>query len=120
MQQRPAWRIGRLEMAGPWGWNRLPADKLTEVREKLSQFETMTWREMLMDAKKRYHNVPIANLSSAAQARLEQLGQADIDQILSLRISAKERVWGIQHSAVVNLLWWDPEHQVCPSEKKHT
>lgn len=36
------------------------------------------------------------------------------------RITAKERVWGLLVEDVFYLLWWDPEHEVCPSHLKHT
>ena len=36
------------------------------------------------------------------------------------RISGPGRVWGIREEHVLDLLWWDPRHEVCPSPKKHT
>lgn len=120
MQLRPAWRIHRLEMVGRWGWHELPAAKLFEIHGKLSNLESMTWQQLLVEGKERYHLVAVSNLASCARKRLEELGQSDLDELLSLRLSARERIWGIQNAAVVNLLWWDPEHEICPSLKKHT
>ena len=31
-----------------------------------------------------------------------------------------ERTGSIRHANIMRLLWWDPEHQVCPALKKHT
>ena len=33
----------------------------------------------------------------------------------SLRLSGQERVWGILDQGVLSVLWWDPDHAVCPS-----
>ncbi len=75
----------------------------------------MTWAELL--GGKQNHNVSVSDLCKAARQRLEEIGQDDIDELLSLRLSGKERVWGILSEGVCTLLWWDPEHQVCPSVK---
>jgi uncharacterized phage-associated protein len=29
-------------------------------------------------------------------------------------------VWCIRHLNVMRILWWDPDHLVCPSVMKHT
>jgi len=38
----------------------------------------------------------------------------------AIRLSGKKRVWGIREGRLFSLVWWDPEHTVGPSEKKHT
>jgi len=37
------------------------------------------------------------------------------DALVSLRLSGKERVWGILQENALLLLWWDPGHEICPS-----
>ena len=44
----------------------------------------------------------------------------DNETLISLRLKGRQRVWGIRILSVLNLLWWDPEHEVFHSEKKHT
>lgn len=116
----PSWRISRIELVDPYGWHTLDINLIASIKIKLSCFETMTWREILMDAKKQNHFVSISDLSSQAQAHLKNTGQDDIDQLVSLRLTGTQRVWGIWEKGVLNLLWWDPYHQVCSSKKKHT
>ena len=41
-------------------------------------------------------------------------------QKIAKRLSNTERVYGLRLEGVLSLLVWDPGHQVCPSEKKHT
>jgi hypothetical protein len=54
-----------------------------------------------------------------AQDSLEAMGQDDVEAVLSLRISARERVWGILDGPALQVLWWDPEHQVYPVERRN-
>ena len=78
----------------------------------------MTWGEILADGNN--HLMAISNLTKDAQDRLEEIGQLDIDQLVSLRVAGKPRVWGILEHSTLKILWWDPEHLVCPSLKRRT
>jgi len=115
-----SWHISLLEMVDPFGWHILDANKLLELRDKLGQFENKNWNEVLVREKDHNHSVSVESLCKAAQDRLMEIGQDDIDDLVSLRLTGKERVWGIRHQHILKLLWWDPDHQVCPSKKKHT
>ena len=66
------------------------------------------------------HGVPLAKLSTGAQRRLRDIGKADVDELWSLRIQGKQRVWCIAFGNVMKALWWDPDHEVVPSNKKRT
>ena len=113
----PSWRIGRLDLADPFGWHTVDAERLSIIREKLGQLETQTWGEILVKAKKQNHSVGIGSLCKDARDRLNLIyrGNIDIDELVSLRLSARERVWGILDQGVFSVLWWDPKHKVCPS-----
>ena len=111
-----------MDLVDPFGFHTVDAIRLTSIREKLANFETQTWAEILVQAKKQHHSVRVVDLSKDARDRLALLfhGDADVDELVSLRLSGKERVWGILHQGILSLLWWDPEHTVCPSLLKHT
>lgn len=117
---RPSWRISKIEMTGLYGWRDIDAEKLRYIHNKLSNFESMTWNDILVKNKKNNHSVEIEKLSSTAKTRLTEIQLEDIDELISLRLSGKERVWGILEQGVLIVLWWDPDHQVCPSNLKHT
>jgi len=119
-QDHPSWQISIIEMCDPYGWHKVDEFTLHDVREKLAHFERMTWNELLVKASKDHHRIPISDICKKAQKRLQHLGQDDIDHLFSLRLSAKERIYGILENGVFRLLWWDPKHAVCPSIKKHT
>jgi hypothetical protein len=116
----PSWRVGKVELVDRYGWHSLDRGKLLDIREKLSWFETMTWGEILVRDKTRNHFVKVYRLCKDAQERLAIIGEPDLDQLVSLHLSGKERVWGKWDAGVLTLFWWDPNHEVCPSLLKHT
>lgn len=118
--QRPSWRVSKLEFANPFGWHELDKAQIEAILNKLKDFESMTWREILLDAKKQNHTVSINQLGSTARRRLQVIQLDDLDELTSLRLSGKQRIWGILNQGTLNLLWWDPNHQVYPVQKKNT
>lgn len=113
-----SWHISLLEVVEPFGWHAIERDKLQDIREKLSHFENRTWNEILIGSKKQNHMVAVSKLCQAAQERLLEIKQDDIADLVSLRLSSRERIWGIRAKHVFKILWWDPNHLVCPSHKK--
>lgn len=114
----PSWQISLLEMAGPYGWKKITPDHLTAVHDRLKNFESMTWQEIFKSNQN--HSVKIDRLATDAKTRLEEMGQSDIEDLVSLRIASRPRIWGILENATLKIIWWDPEHVICPALKKHT
>jgi hypothetical protein len=119
-QKRPSWRVAKMEFVDPFGWHILDANGVNAIREKLANFETMTWKEILLDAKKQNHNISVDDLVKEAQDRLTEIFPEQLDELTSLRLTGNQRVWGQINEGVMELIWWDPEHQICKSNKKHT
>ena len=105
-----------MELVDPFGWHKLDGATLTYIRERLALFETMTWSEILVRAKKQNHSIKVSSICGSAQQRLEAQSLL-LEDVVSLRLSARERVYGYLDNGVLVLLWWDPEHRVCPSLK---
>lgn len=115
---RPTWRVGAVDWDGPFGWGRLTEPTLLrELWQRLRDFESMSWTDIEHAGS---HNVATDKLCAAARQRLEELQQDDVDDLFSLRITGRRRVWGFREANVLRLLWWDPEHQVCPSTLANT
>ena len=119
-QQYPSWRISVLEMVDPFGWHQVSREKVLDIRQKLANFESMTWGEILIKGKQNHHPVPVDQIVRPAQDRLREIGQDDVDDLISLRLAGRERVWGILEGSVLKVLWYDPQHQVYPVEKRFT
>jgi hypothetical protein len=110
---RPVWVFGLLDLDGPWGWSGISADQLGRIRARFVNFETMTWTAVQQGTGS--HPVEISKLSGPAVARLAEIKQEDVDSLYSLRITGRMRVWGIKDGATLRILWFDPNHEVCPS-----
>ncbi|WP_342234545.1 hypothetical protein [Inquilinus sp. OTU3971] len=113
------WRFSSADKAsGPFSWSNLnDAGEYKDVLEKLHQFETMNEHAIVNGGS---HTVDVANLCTAAQRRLEELRIDDVDYLMSFRVGAKPRIWCRPNGHIMMVLWWDPNHQVCPSPKKGT
>lgn len=119
--KNPVWSIATFDLGGPWG--RSPCDKdaslWLEVFPKMKDFESMTWGEILKHIK-RHHYCDVAGMCKKAKDRLEEIGLDDYERLFHFGLSGTQRVWGIREQQVFRILWWDPEHEVYPSNKKHT
>jgi hypothetical protein len=65
-------------------------------------------------------SIPVENLSPEATQRLREVHHDDEEWLFEIRLGNKPRVWGIRRETVFLVLWWDPEHLVCPSPLRHT
>lgn len=111
------WRFGRADKHGPWAWSNHSCETLLETIAKLADLESMRedeWRQ------RGCHPVPLEQLCKDAHNRLRELDQDDLDELMSFRLSGAERVWCIRDRNVMRVLWWDPQHEVCPSLLKNT
>lgn len=116
--QHPVWQIGIIDLDGPFGWREIETEFLiSEILPKVQDFETMKWSEILG---RNNHEIPISAFSREAQRRLEKLGLDDLESMVSLRFTGAKRLWGIRIVNTIRVLWWDPDHKVCPSQLRHT
>lgn len=112
------WHVRTIDRNGPWGWEEINAPTVwNHIFSKMRDFETMTWGEILG---KNNHQISISEISPEAQRRLIEINQDDIEDLVSLRVDAKKRIWGIRDRHICKILWWDPKHTVCPAKKRHT
>ena len=106
-----------MDARSDWCWSKINGAKLLEVVQRLGAFEKMTWTEIERGGS---HQVEKHRLCKAARDRLLTIQQDDVDELFSLRLTGTNRIWGIRVEGTLRILWWDPEHKVCPSPKKHT
>lgn len=65
----------------------------------------------------------VAELTTTeARTRLAKLDLDDQTEIARIEISARRRLYGFLHNGAPTStrLWWDLEHKIWPSRKKHT
>jgi len=121
--KKPAWNVGLIDLECPWCFKAINETQWwDDIFPKLKNYETMTWQEILDATGGRSrgnnnHEVPICNLIPQARKRLKESNMDDISSLFSLRLTGKQRIWGILDGHVLKLLWFDPEHKICPTLK---
>lgn len=88
----------------------------------LKQIESKKWHELEKETfgrknKSKHHWVDIKDIIKPAQNRLLELKMDDHEQIYSLRLTGTQRIWGIRQQNYFRLLWFDFDHDICPSLK---
>ena len=66
------------------------------------------------------HSISTGQLCKDAKRRLRDLKLDDLNELWSFRVAGKKRFWCIQQQNLLALLWWDPQHKVCPSTKRNS
>lgn len=118
LMKHPTWQFNRTDKIHE-KWNVHNNCQLEELMDKLTSFERMTWSEIMVDAKKQHHHVYVETFIKEAQSRLSELRIYE-DQLFSLRLTGATRVYGILRDGVFSIIWYDCNHEICPSVKKHT
>ncbi len=85
--------------------------------QQLTQFESMTMNEAFQGGHpgKDYDIESIPNAD--AINRLEAMGLGDQTKISRFRIGGKGRLYGFRLSNVFHVVWWDPGHEIWPSQR---
>jgi hypothetical protein len=115
--EKPTWSFQIIDIGGPWCFTKMSMDDFNAILDRIKKFESMKWSEI---KGKRNHSIDLSSLSPEAQKRLEEINQDDTESIFSFTVDGERRFHGIRLGPVCRLLWWDPEHEVCPSQLKHT
>ena len=115
-----------LDMDGPWPWlwnSRTMEHWWRTIFPYLRNIETMTWAQLKMasGAKKhgtKNHLIETEKMIGKAQNRLSELYDEPVPGLFSCAYSGKGRIHGRREGRLLNLVWYDPNHEVCPSAKK--
>jgi hypothetical protein len=106
-----SWRFSILDRDGPYGWSKCDsAEKYLEILFKKKDIEKMSWTDLRHGGS---HPVETYKLAKEARDRLVEIKLDDQDELLSLRISGKNRIWCVRDKNVIFVVWWDPDHLVC-------
>lgn len=120
MHLHPSWRFSHSKkyIDSQYGWDHLKGN-LPYIVEKLHNLEVQTWNEILIINRERNHSISIDSINSEARKLLIK-NKEDVELVYSLRLSSTERLFGIIDHGMFDIMWWDPNHEICPSPKKHT
>lgn len=122
----PIWIFTQIDKSGDFSFDiRRIGDNSSLILDKIINYSSMTWGEIQRhthdDGRSKHHFIRPDTLSSAAIKRLEAKELMDqSDNLYSFAFTNLMRIIGIRDGALFKVLWYDPEHKVCPSIKKHT
>jgi len=117
LDKMPTWRFMKIDAEHEKWSIKKCCDFNSDVLDKLVDFEQQTWGDITIHAKKKNHHIDVNHLVREAQKRLEALKIYE-DQLFSLRLDGTTRLFGILQDGVFNIIWYDSNHEICPSQKK--
>jgi len=119
--KKPCWRF---QFVDKEEWT--PLGHMDDIVSKLCAYEKMTWAEIdgmpkagIDTRGSRNHFVSVNDMCKKAQIRIDNLHLLS-DEYYSIALSGRSRLWGILDDGVFSILWYDQDHEVCPSLKRHT
>ena len=115
VEKYPSWRFSTVDRGGPFARPKGAQAEL-EIVNKLHDFDSMPWAEI---EGRDHHFLEPSSLSKKANVRLIEINRDDeIDSIFSFYLRGVVRLICIRDRNIAKLLWFDTEHQVCPSTKR--
>ena len=124
--EKIVWMFDKIDRNGSFAFDIHRSDFRSDIiMEKLIDYSSMTWDEIKKQThdkgKSKHHLLSIDSLSKDAFERLKakQL-EEESDSIFSFALQNKLRVVGIREGRYFHVIWYDPEHRICPATKKNT
>lgn len=117
-----SWRFRKLMLNHKWSISKGEWSVWeNEILPKLQNFESMTWAEIKSASKSHgdgslSHNIEIYKLCKEAQNEMRKCNW-NYDTIFSLRLSGVKRIFGFMEKGVLDIVWYDENHEICPCIK---
>lgn len=123
----PVFRFDRIDKSGDFAFDTSKENfSHKDFLDKMIAYSNMTWFEIMRqthDAGKSKHHY-LSNpekLSKQAKMRLKNLALEDMaDSLFSFAFNNILRIVGLVNGDDFHVLWYDVNHEVYPSKKKHT
>jgi hypothetical protein len=115
-------QFGWFDTGSTWCLTKITPDDHRALLERIRGIEAMTVAQVFSSNGEPGKDYSLENGLPNADAteRLIELGYDDQDRISRLRVSGTGRLYGFRRGERFYALWWDPDHLIWPSQKKHT
>ena len=115
-EKKISWKFSIIDTDGEWTFKNIKKDYFwNRLLNKLKNFESQTVGEFIIP--EHNHKIEKCSLCNKAQKRLIEIKLDDYDEFYSVHITGIKRLWGILEGSNFKILWWDPHHEICPSNK---
>lgn len=120
------WMFDKIDRSGNYAFDVSRDDfDHKEVLGKMIDYSSMTWAEVKRqthdDGRSKHHFLAPGSLSKEAADRLTARDLEEFsDYIFSFALQNKIRIVGIRNGKKFHVLWYDPNHEICLSQKRHT
>lgn len=124
--KKAIWRFDMIDRSGKFAFDVSNSNFPHQIIvEKLISYSSMTWGEIKRqthdNGKSKHHIISVDSMCNEAVSRLVKRELEEYsDSIFSFALTNKLRVIGIKDEEHFHVLWYDPEHEICPSKKKNT
>ena len=118
----PSWQFHRSVLEGKWN---ITCDDWKIFREtifpKLREFETLTWAIIKTIPKtgrnggNMHHNISVEEFTKEGKEEMEKQ-HLHYDELFSLRLDNKKRLFGILDKGVFHIVWYDSNHEIAKTK----
>jgi hypothetical protein len=112
-----AWRVSKIQLVDPYGWHSLDAAGVYQMKQKLGYLERSTWKDVFVRDARNNHSIRSDQLKCSIARKWMAENMPDQPLLWTIRISARERIWGIISEAAYQIIFWDPDHLIWPVPK---
>lgn len=120
---------GSVDREGTWSWGVHRDYHKTGHQVRVESFvadyhQIKTWLEVVSETrtgkeeqiKKKHITYSVGDLPREVRSRLADLEKDDNDEIFRFRMSNLERLYGFIRAADFEVIWFDPTHQIYPTD----
>lgn len=118
--EKAAWRVRHIQLVDPYGWRELDSSGVTRVQARLASLERCTWKDIFVRDHHHNHEIAVAELKCAVAKKWMAENMPDQSSLWTIRVTAKERIWGILSEGAYQVIFWDPDHLIWEVSKKNT
>lgn len=121
LQSEPSWRFCFYDAGGKWTFTN--EEFHNDILDHLIAYERMCWKDIIQASGGKSkgngtnnHSIQVADIIKEARDRLNEIAVYR-DELFSLRLTGKKRLWGFRVHNILNIIWYDSNHEIYPTQK---
>jgi len=115
-----SWRFEFLGTEPIYGIGGLCGDDSAALIKRLCALENTRINELFHSSDDTIKDYNVDKIPNAKASKRLADQYPDQTKIYRLRCGGKKRLYGFLAENVFHALWWDPDHEIWPTKKKHT